>query len=191
MHGNRFISVILQLWFTAMAALLLPCCNEPMLDNGEEVGPGFSGARAEVTVEFNILDPDALPAVKAYEGDDPLADSRLEKTETERTINHLHLFVFDVQTDGEGNRTETVEEVVKITPAPGDFTSTGLTTGHTFMLRSGKKIFRVGANMTEEHVAAVRSGKALRAGSYEEALAMVMDNYQSKTGEGTGLGAAS
>ena len=182
MHGNRHISAFRKLWLAAMAFAALSC-NEDVIGimtGGQTSGPEFSPT-SEVTVEFNILNPDAAPDTRV---DDPQEWTDLDGTSAENKINNIYLFAVDYDTEtGE----ETVEEVVKADLVPGDFTPAGVRTGHTFKLSSGTKRFYVGANMTEAHVQAFRNKTAMRADSYDSALAMVMDNYDTKTGEGTNI----
>lgn len=182
MHGNRHISAFRKLWLAVMAFAALSC-NEDVIGimtGGQTSGPEFSPT-SEVTVEFNILNPDAAPDTRV---DDPQEWTDLDGTSAENKINNIYLFAVDYDTEtGE----ETVEEVVKADLVPGDFTPAGVRTGHTFKLSSGTKRFYVGANMTEAHVQAFRNKTAMRADSYDSALAMVMDNYDNKTGEGTNI----
>lgn len=181
MHGNRFISALLRLWLAAMALVVLSCRKEAVPEESRPDDRPDINATAEVTVEFNILDPDALPATKV---DNPPYWGEDDGSDAERKINNLYLFAVDYDKE---TGTETVEEVVKVDLVPGDFTATGVRTGHTFNLASGIKRFYVGANMTEAHIKAFCNKESMRADSYESALAMVMDNYESKTGEGTNI----
>lgn len=180
MHGRRFISVFGRLWLAVMASTALSC-NKNVIDtdNLPDV-PNFN-ITSEVTVEFNILNPDASAKTKV---DQPEDWTDLNGSSAENKINNIYLFAVDYdQETGE----ETVEEVVKADLVPGDFTATGVRTGHTFNLSSGTKRFYVGANMTEAHVQAFCNKTAMRADSYDSALAMVMDDYDNKTGEGTNI----
>lgn len=181
MHGNRFISALMRLSLAAMVMAIMSCNKvaEPE-GNHPDSRPNLN-ATSEVTVEFNILDPDSLPATKV---DTPNNWGGYDNTASEKVVNNLWLFAVDYDKE---SGTETVEEAVKIDLVPGDFTATGIRTGHTFELSSGIKRFYVGANMTEEHVNAFRNKTPMRADSYESALAMVMDNYDTKTGEGTNI----
>lgn len=181
MHGNRFISALIRLWLAVMAVAAVSCSKEGELGGNQPDSRPNINATSEVTVEFNILDPDSLPATKV---DTPNNWGGYDNTASEKVINNLWLFAVDYDKE---SGTETVEEAVKIDLIPGDFTPTGIKTGHTFELCSGIKRFYVGANMTEEHVNAFRNKTPMRADSYESALAMVMDNYDTKTGEGTNI----
>lgn len=181
MHGNRFISALIRLWLAVMAVAAVSCSKEGELGGNQPDSRPNINATSEVTVEFNILDPDSLPATKV---DIPSDWGEEDNTVSEKAINNLWLFAVDYDKE---SGTETVEEAVKIDLIPGDFTPTGIKTGHTFELSSGIKRFYVGANMTEEHVNAFRNKTPMRADSYESALAMVMDNYDTKTGEGTNI----
>ena len=182
MHIDRKISVPHRLWLMVMVFFALSC-NEDVIGimtGGQTSGSEFSPT-SEVTVEFNILNPDASPDTRA---DKPGEWTDLDGTSAENKINNIYLFAVDYDTEtGE----ETVEEVVKADLVPGDFTPAGVRTGHTFKLSAGTKRFYVGANMTEAHVQAFRNKEAMRADSYESALAMVMDNYETKSGDGTNI----
>lgn len=181
MHGNRFISALMRLSLSAMVAAAVSCRKEALPEESRPDSSPSLNATAKVTVEFNILDPDSLPATKT---DTPTGWSSHDGSNAEKKINNIHLFAVDYDAaTGE----ESVEEVIKVDLVPGDFTATGVRTGHTFNLTSGTKRFYVGANMTEAHVQAFCNKTAMRADSYESALAMVMDNYESKTGEGTNI----
>lgn len=181
MHGKRFISAFLRLWLVAMVLAVLSCRKEAVSEENRTDSHPALDATSEVTVEFNILDPDALPTTKV---DTPSDWGKDDGSEAERKINNIYLFAVDYDTE---TGTETVEEVVKVDLVPGDFTANGVRTGHTFNLASGIKRFYVGANMTEEHVQAFCNKEVMRADSYASALAMVMDNYESKNGEGTNI----
>ena len=181
MHGNRFISALIRLWLAVMAVAAVSCSKEGELGGNQPDSRPNINATSKVTVEFNILDPDSLPATKV---DTPNNWGGYDNTASEKVVNNLWLFAVDYDKE---SGTETVEEAVKIDLIPGDFTPTGIKTGHTFELSSGIKRFYVGANMTEEHVNAFRNKTPMRADSYESALAMVMDNYDTKTGEGTNI----
>ncbi|MBQ8483766.1 MAG: Mfa1 family fimbria major subunit [Bacteroidales bacterium] len=181
MHGNRFISALLKLSLAAMVLSTVSCSKVVEPESNEQDSRPDINATSEVTVEFNILDPDSLPATKV---DTPNNWGGYDNTASEKVVNNLWLFAVDYDKE---SGTETVEEAVKIDLVPGDFTATGIRTGHTFELSSGIKRFYVGANMTEEHVNAFRNKTPMRADSYESALAMVMDNYDTKTGEGTNI----
>ena len=63
MHGRRFISVFGRLWLAVMASTALSC-NKNVIDtdNLPDV-PNFN-ITSEVTVEFNILNPDASAKTK-------------------------------------------------------------------------------------------------------------------------------
>lgn len=163
--------------FTALS------CNEDVISvlSGSQSSGNTSQPTSEVTVEFNILDPDASPTTKV---DTPENWGKDDGSAAERKINNIYLFAVDYD---EETGTETVEEVVKADLVPGDFTATGVRTGHTFNLSLGTKRFYVGANMTEAHVQAFCNKTAMRADSYDSALAMVMENYDNKTGEGTNI----
>ena len=181
MHGNRFISALLWLWLAAMAAAALSCTKEiEETGTSSQEKPDFRPT-SEVTVEFNILDPDALPGTKAItDPDETLTDGWLDRTDDEKVINNLYLFVKDVESD-------VVEAAVQVELTPGDYTSTGVRCGHTFKLSAGTKRFYAGANMTEAHVAAFSKGEHMKADSHEAALAMVMKNGMAKDGSGTDI----
>ncbi len=174
MHGNRYIFAFRALWLSVMACFALSCHKELIYpqDNAPVAKP-----LSEITVEFRISDPDAAPLTK-FSAEDGYA------SDAEKKINTIHLIVadYDPQT-GE----ETVEEVVTVEPAPSDFTSDGVKAGHTFRLPAGIKRFYAGANMTQAHLNAFKNRTSMKAGSYEEALKMVMTNYQSKDGKGTDI----
>lgn len=181
MHVNGFISALMRLWLTAMVLTALSCSKKMDEDDTGSQNPPGVNTVSQVTVEFNILDPDKLPGTKTHP-EDYTGDQ--DGTASENTINNIYLFAVDYDAE---SGTETVEEIVKADLVPGDFTPSGVRTGHTFELKSGTKRFYVGANMTEQHVNAFRDRTTLKADSYEEALALVMDNYQTKTGEGTNI----
>lgn len=181
MHGNRFISVLMWLWLAVMAVAALSCTKEI-----EETGtdpqekPDFRPT-SEVSVEVNILDPDASKKTKVDTEPDW---GEYDETSSEKAINNLYLFAVDYNpATGE----ERVEGYVLIDLDKSVKTQNGYRAGHTFKLASGIKRFYVGANMTEQHVMAFINHAAINGGSYEEALSLVMDNYQTKTGAGTSM----
>lgn len=182
MYGRRFIWTLIRLWLAAMV-LSAVSCNKPIMED-EDFAPSSrpgSQAESEVSVEFRILDPDAVPDTKA---DNSSNWGEYDNTASEKVINNLYLFVTDYDTE---TKEETVEEAVKVDLVAGDFTSEGVKVGHTFRLSPGIKHFYVGANMTEEHVNAFKNKTTMRADSYESALEMVMDNYAVKDGSGTNI----
>lgn len=158
--------------------MVLCCHKENPLDvDNPSVGP-FDGARVEVFVQFNILPPDIGADTK---GDRPEDWGKDPGEDSERKIDNLYLFAVDYDPlDGK----EVVEEVVKVEGQSDGFNTSELIVEQEFELRAGIKRFYVGANMTEAHIQSFRAGLPMRADSYESALGMVMNNYQSKNGEG-------
>lgn len=209
MYGNRFISALSRLWLTVMvcpafalavtlgtAVFLAASCNEQIITDyaplSEDLQSAAPAVTSEVTVEFNILDPDSVPGTKAgiigVEGDDEDKvnddDYWTGKTPAENTINRIHLFV--VKVDEYGNDAE-VEAAVEVPLVAGDYTSTGVRCGHTFELSPGIKRFYVGANMNENHVNAFKAGEPIKADSYEAAIGMVMTDDPTHEGQGTDI----
>lgn len=179
MHDYRLISLFLRLFL--IAAAVLSCTkeiDEAFLESETVPDPNLT---YQVEVEFNILDPDTLPQVKSdTKSDDPLADGKLDKTEHEKAINNIFLFVKDVESG-------TIEATVPANLIPADFTSTGVRCGYTFQLSSGIKQFYVGANMTEEHIAYFCADSPIKAATHEEVLAKLLDNSTAKDGTGTNI----
>lgn len=181
MHDNKLISVFRKLWLIAIASAVLSCHKEGAIQSNMPDGLPEINATSEVTVQFMILDPDANPTTKV---DTPENWGNETGSDGENTINNIYLFAVDYNPEsGE----ETVEDVVKVDLVPGDFTPNGVRAGHTFKLSSGTKRFYVGANMTEEHVSAFKNKTAMKADTYESALTMVMNNYNTKDGNGTNI----
>lgn len=174
MHDNRIINLMRVLWLTAMVSVAVSCHKEliyPQTGSAPTTKPS-----SEVTVKFNILDPDAAPRTKASAEDGYASDA-------EKTINNIYLFVMDYDAE---SGLETLEESVKIDLKPEDFTSEGVSTGYTFKLSSGTKHFYAGANMTEEHACAFINNMTMKADTYEAALAMVMNDYDTN-GNGSNI----
>lgn len=181
LHGNKYISALARLWLAAIVPAVMSCNEEVIFDRHPETGMPDAENAYEVEVNFNISDPDAYPGTKVDQKENWTVQTG---SDAENKINNIYLFAVDYDSEtGE----ETVEEVVKADLVPGDFTANGVNTGHTFKLSSGVKRFYVGANMTEAHVSAFCNKENMMADSYESALAMVMDGYDTKSGDGTNI----
>lgn len=181
LHGNKYISALARLWLAAIVPAVMSCNEEVIFDRHPETGMPDAENAYEVEVNFNISNPDAYPGTKVDQKENWTVQTG---SDAENKINNIYLFAVDYDSEtGE----ETVEEVVKADLVPGDFTANGVNTGHTFKLSSGVKRFYVGANMTEAHVSAFCNKENMMADSYESALAMVMDGYDTKSGDGTNI----